>query len=145
MPVDPTAILGIIFGTLLVAFVFGRITGIIKQAMKQRHERKYMSQDKEEILQEFERYRRKTERRLQHLEAIVTEEEEEPSVSAEQTAEAQRGYSDSGRSSAISSDNPEKQARGREIEDHLHSGEESSPDHKDRQRSAGNLNNMLKS
>lgn len=139
-------IIGIIFGTLLVAFVFGRITGLIKQAMKNRNERKYSSQDKEEILREFERFREKTERRLQNLEAIVTDEENEEL--GEQKAASQKGYSRSNSGqSAATSNRSQKTIKMEEDQELEQSNENSYNNKKNRKQSSSSskLNNMLKS
>jgi len=139
-------IIGIVFGTLLVAFVFGRITGLIKQAMKNRSERKHSTQDKEEILREFERFRQKTERRLQNLEAIVTDEEDEESEL--EGAASQKGYSKS--TARHSSSVSNKSQKTIQMDDEQQSGpnegqRDSEQESKGRSASSSKLNNMLKS
>ena len=139
-------IIGIVFGTLLVAFIFGRITGLIKQAMKNRSERKHSAQDKEEILREFERFRQKTERRLQNLEAIVTDEEDEESEL--EGAASQKGYSKS--SARPSSSVSKKRQKTIQMDEEPQSGPNQEPKDseqggKERSSSSSKLNNMLKS
>lgn len=67
-------ITGIVFGTLLVGYVFGKIVGLIKAWIN----RKGGSYDEEKIdrmAKAFIKHRKDTERRLQNLEAILTGEE----------------------------------------------------------------------
>ena len=139
-------IIGIVFGTLLVAFVFGRITGLIKQAMKNRSERKHSAQDKEEILREFERFRQKTERRLQNLEAIVTDEGDEETEL--EGAASQKGYSKS--TARQSSTASKKSQKTIQMDDERQAGStkgqrDGEQESKERSSSSSKLNNMLKS
>lgn len=67
-------ITGIVFGTLLVGYVFGKIVGLIKAWIN----RKGGSYDDEKIdrmAKAFIKHKKDTERRLQNLEAILTDEE----------------------------------------------------------------------
>lgn len=65
-------ITGIVFGTLLVGYVFGKIVGLIKAWIN----RKGGSYDEEKIdrmAKAFIKHKKDTERRLQNLEAILTD------------------------------------------------------------------------
>lgn len=70
------AIVAIVFGTGLAAIIFGSIISLIKQWVKGRHQAKMGSEQLEMLQEDFERYRRKTEQRLQNLEAIIADDDE---------------------------------------------------------------------
>lgn len=67
-------ITGIVFGTLLVGYVFGKIVGLIK-AWINRKDGSYDEEKIDRMAKAFIKHRKDTERRLQNLEAILTEEE----------------------------------------------------------------------
>jgi len=67
-------IAGVVFGVLLVGYTIGKITGLIRLWMEQRHDRKYGAAVNKRLIQAFKEFKYDTEQRLQHLEAIVAEE-----------------------------------------------------------------------
>jgi len=64
-------IVGIIFGTTLLGYVFSKIVGLIKYWIDRRHN---SSDDIELLLHQFNNYKQSVEKRLQNLEAIAVEE-----------------------------------------------------------------------
>lgn len=67
------AIVGIICGTALVGYTLGKIFGLIK-AWINRNDRGYDEDTFNRLAKAFTQHKKDTERRLQNLEAIVTDE-----------------------------------------------------------------------
>lgn len=68
------ALVASIGGILLVGFVFAKITGLIK-AWINRSNNSYLEEDFDRLAKAFMQYKKDTERRLQNLEAIVSEDD----------------------------------------------------------------------
>ena len=88
-------IAGVIFGVLLVGYTLGKITGLIRLWMEQRHERKYGSHVNKRLIQAFKEFKYDTEQRLQHLEAIAAEEPPEIEEESERAIEIENRESES--------------------------------------------------
>jgi len=67
-------IIGITAGSILTGFVIAKIVGLIKYWIDRRHDN---SDDIELLLHQFNNYKKSVEKRLQHLETIVTEDPDE--------------------------------------------------------------------
>jgi hypothetical protein len=64
-------VVAIVFGTTLVGYVFTKIIGLIKYGIDKKHN---SSDDIELLLHQFNNYKKSVEKRLQNLEAIISEE-----------------------------------------------------------------------
>lgn len=79
------AIVGIVGGTGVVGYTVAKITGLIKMGMQNRHERKMGNTQNARLQQEFQEFKKRTNRRLENLEAVIVDEDvdfdqlEEPS------------------------------------------------------------------
>lgn len=76
------ALVGAIGGIALVGFIVAKITGLIK-AWINRNNSGYNDEDFNRLAKAFMQYKKDTERRLQNLEAIVTEEDHTTSSTSE--------------------------------------------------------------
>ena len=74
-------IVAIVFGTTFAAFIFYQIFSLIKTWIN-RHKSAYDEDSFERMAQAFIKHKENTERRLQHIEAIVTD--DEPASSAKE-------------------------------------------------------------
>lgn len=68
------ALVGAVGGIALVGFIVAKITGLIK-AWINRNNNAYSEEDFNRLAKAFMQYKKDTERRLQNLEAIVSEDE----------------------------------------------------------------------
>lgn len=76
-------IVGVVFGVLLIGYTVGKITGLIRLWMEQRHERKYGHDVNQRLIHAFKEFKRNTEERLRNLEAAVSGETPEIEQSGE--------------------------------------------------------------
>ncbi|MGM0588096.1 MAG: hypothetical protein ACQETE_06785 [Bacteroidota bacterium] len=85
------AIVGITTGTALVGYTVAKVTGLIQKWMDQRHDRKTGGAEMQQLVEEYQQFKSNTQRRLQNLEAIVSEGEpeqlEEPTMDMTQEIE----------------------------------------------------------
>ena len=77
MPVDLIPVVGIIFGTSLVAFITAKFFGVWKYWIDRKHGGGAgLSTRERQQLEELEAFRQRAEKRLQVLESIVVEKDE---------------------------------------------------------------------
>lgn len=88
-------IAAVIFGVLLVGYTVGKITGLIRLWMEQRHRQKYGDTVNKRLIQAFKEFKYDTEQRLQQLEAIVAEEPPQLEEESERTIEIEDHESES--------------------------------------------------
>lgn len=78
MPVDLIPIFGIVFGTTLVAFVTAKFFGVWKYWIDRKHGGDTsLSARERQQLEELELFRQRAEKRLQVLESIIVEKDEQ--------------------------------------------------------------------
>jgi|GEM_PF-500780 hypothetical protein len=112
-------IFGIVFGTLLVGYAFGKIVGLIK-AWINRGNSSYDDEKIDRIAKAFIQHKKDTDRRLQNIEAIVTEDRPASLSSSKRPL----SKSESHRSIEIEADEVDKEQE-------------------EQKSGSGNLNNML--
>jgi len=73
---DPIELIAVAGGILLAGFIFWSLTSVIRFWVNKRYEFKQNKNVDVQKLREFEAFKRKTERRLQNLEAVFVEDED---------------------------------------------------------------------